>query len=692
MDAETSAVPMHHWVTRLGVKFYRYRTLVKQRWRVLAITVGAGLFLASILLFLKPVAYESVGQLMVSEPINASEGSQYIEQQAEYAETQVIVMQSPDVIDRTRRRLALENVQLSGTVKIDARIEPRSKIFTISGIGAEPETTRRYVEVLMEEFINYKREKRRDASVTTASQIGTELNKLRDEVRQQEDQLHKFTELNDMAFWEEQGKTSARFLSDLKTQQANLLTELHRLETLSSEDLLNRPVQAAQPSARGAEGALTQPDTALGADLNTEYFQKTRELVQKQAEFAERSRTWKPKHPRLKALKDSIDDLNRLLETIKQQTKESSSARVSSIKAELGSLEESIKIWEKNVLEASRKDAEYKRLNAALTRTQGLYEKLLLSMQSVEVSKNVAQETLQIMQHASAAKRVSRGIVTHLLLGIILGMLAGGGMLVFLDRTDDRFASSSEIVEQFTEPILGQIPSAEASHTDDGLPLIQPEDDRYMYAEAFRSLRSSLLFIPGDKPAKLVLVTSAIPNEGKSTVASNLAITLALSGSNTLLVDCDLRRGDLAHLFDTDGRFGLSNVLRGELPWKDACQQTKYPKLTLLPRGPVTNQSSELILSGNINELLAEFRAGFDFVIFNTSPILATDDTPSLAPRFDGTLLVMRAQHTSARSTHNALNALYQRQVNIYGLILNCIDVGMPDYYYYQYPKYYTAQ
>jgi capsular exopolysaccharide synthesis family protein len=692
MHAEVPAEPAHHWVTRLGVKLYRYRALFRQRWWLLAIAVGAGLLLGSILIVLKPVRFKSEGRMVVSEQIETAENSQFLEQQSNYAETQVMIMQSPDVLDRTRRRLALEGVQLSGSVKVEAMVEPRTFIFTISGIGREAEPTRRYVQALMEEFINYKREKRRDSAASSASQIGVELDKLRAEVRDKEDALHKFAEQNDMAFWDEQGKTSAKFLSDLKTQQANLLNELHRLETLSSEDLLNRPAQSIQPSAKGPDGSVVQTDPGIGSDLSTEYFEKTRQLVQLQAEFKERSRIWKPKHPRLKALRDSIDSLNRLIDTIKEQTRESSTARIASIKAELGSLDASITTWESKVLEASRKDAEYQRLKDTLTRTQGLYEKLLLSMQSSEVVNKVTPETLQILQQATLAKRVSRGIVTHLALGLILGLLAGGGLLVFLDRADDRFASSSEIVEQFTEPVLGQIPGAESSRTADGLLLIQPEDDRYMFAEAFRSLRSSLIFIPGDKPAKLILVTSAIPGEGKSTVASNLAITLALAGSKTLLVDCDLRRGDLAHLFDADGRVGFSTVLRGEVPWRDACQPTKYAHLSLLPRGPVTNQSSELILSGNIENLLAEFREAFDFVIFNTSPILATDDTPSIAPRFDGTLLVMRAQFTSARSTHNALNALYQRRVNLFGLVLNGIDTGMPDYYYYQYPKYYAAQ
>jgi capsular exopolysaccharide synthesis family protein len=249
------------------------------------------------------------------------------------------------------------------------------------------------------------------------------------------------------------------------------------------------------------------------------------------------------------------------------------------------------------------------------------------------------------------------------------------------------------MLDHFSEPILGQIPNVADSRKDTGLPLLQAEDDRYTYAEAFRSLRSSLIFMPNQLEMKTLLVTSAIPNEGKSTIASNLAITMAASGARVLLVDADLRRGDIAQLFDIDGRFGLSNILRGEVPWKEAViQSTKHPTLSIIARGPVTNQSGELLLKPEMVKLLEEFKDAYDLTIFNTAPILAADDTPTLAPNFDGALMVVRASFTSARLTKNSLNMLYQRQVNVLGLILNCIDSEMPDYYYYRYPKYYAAQ
>ena len=275
--------------------------------------------------------------------------------------------------------------------------------------------------------------------------------------------------------------------------------------------------------------------------------------------------------------------------------------------------------------------------------------------------------------------------------GLIGGFVVGMVLLVLMDRADDRLTSSTEMLDHFSEPILGQIPNVSDTRQETGLPLLQAEDERYTYSEAFRSLRSSLIFMPNQLELKTILITSAIPNEGKSTIASNLAVTMAASGARVLLVDADLRRGDLSELFDTDGRFGLSSILRGEMPWGKVVQNTKYPTLSLIPRGPVTNQSGELLLKHELVGLLDEFKEAYDLTIFNTAPILAADDTPTLAPNFDGVLMIVRAAFTSARISKTALNILYQRQVNVLGLILNCIDAEMPDYYYYRYPKYYAA-
>jgi capsular exopolysaccharide synthesis family protein len=671
---------------RLGLKFYRYRTLLRERWWILCLTVGLGLFVAGWMVLRTPVRYQSLGLLSVSPTISAPEGAQVSEEQNYFYGTQLQILQNPEIADRAQRRVANEAPNVTGTIKIAPTITPRTSIFSIKGVGSNPEYTRRMVDAMMEEFINYKREKRGQVTSSAMGQVSEELSRLRADLNQREAELKKFVEDNNMAFWEEQGKTAAHFLSDLKTQQANKMNDLHRLENLSAEELL---------STRSGGGGATRQDAAQGlgplsTDLSAQYLQKTQELIQKRATLEEMSKIWKPRHPKLIAMQEDIAALQRLISTIKVQNQEKTRSDIIALKADLQSIEASIKTWEDKVMAASHKDAEYQRLQKAVSYTQNMYEKLLTNIQNLDLGKNIGQETLMIMQKASVAERVPPRTLFHLLTGLLGGLLVGGVVLAFFDRADDRITSSTEMIESFTESILGQIPNVTPGDGS-GLQLLAADDERYVFAEAFRSLRSSLIFLPNQKDLKNLVVTSSIPGEGKSTISSNLAITMALGGAKVLLVDADLRRGDLASLFDTDGRFGLSSILRGEMTWKSVTQATKYANLTLIPRGPVTNQSGELLMVPAFQTFLEECKSEYDLTIFNTSPILATDDTATIAPNFDGTLMVVRAQYTSAKLVHNSLDAMYQRQVNVLGLILNAVDTEMPDYYYYRYPKYYAA-
>ena len=336
---------------------------------------------------------------------------------------------------------------------------------------------------------------------------------------------------------------------------------------------------------------------------------------------------WKPAHPKLKLIVSDLEKLQRQINIIKEQNADLVKGRVAATSAEVKSLEVSIPEWEIRVREAGRKDAEHQTLEGNVARIQTASEKLAQELRDIQIGGKASLDPFQVIQKATVAKPVPLGTIKHVLLGLIGGLVVGTIILIVLDRADDRLASSAEMIEHFSESTLGQIPNVTETRGASGLALLQEEDERYTYAEAFRSLRSSLIFMPNQTELKSILITSAIPNEGKSTIASNLAITMAAAGARVLLVDADLRRGDLAQLFDVDGKVGLSDVLRGEVPWKSAVLQTKYPTLSLIPRGPVTNQSGELLLRPMLVGLLDELKASYDLVVFNTAPILAADDT-----------------------------------------------------------------
>lgn len=691
MDSINPQQPARHLFGNLEVKLYRFRTLVARQWWILALTISLGLAFQGWKVYKKERLFESTSQLSVQEELNIQEVQKFRSQDENSSGLTLNMLRSPVVLDRARQRVRLESPELTGPPpEISTSIIPRTPIFVVTGTGTNGEYTRAFVDAVVKEFRALKQEQRESRLGQVSTGLDEQADRLQDELKQQQLALQAFVTKNNMPFWTEQARQSAEFLSSLKTRQAQLQTELQRLEQLTPDQLLISPPMSRPQQGAGSDGAgTTGQDPNFATELYQQYLQTTQQLIQRQAELAERSRVWKPKHPKLQAIQADVERLQRLLDVIKEQNRSATDARKVALSGELKSLESSVESWNTKVMEANAKDAEYKVLEANIARTSNLLEKLWSSASTIRTGPVL--DSLHVVQVATPPVEVPKGTTKHLVTGFLGGLVVGLTILLLLDRADDRIASSSELLTHFTEPILGQVPNVADTRRESGLPLLQPEDERYTYAEAFRSLRSSLIFMPNQNELKTLLVTSAIPNEGKSTVASNLAITMAAAGARTLLVDADLRRGDLAALFDTDGRTGLSDVLRGEISWDVAARETRYPKLTLLPRGPVTNQTGELLLVPILEKLFDEMRAHYDVIIFNTAPILATDDTPTLAPHFDGSLMVIRAQFTPARLTQNALKALYQRQVNVLGLVLNCIDTEMPDYYYYRYPKYYAA-
>jgi polysaccharide biosynthesis transport protein len=293
------------------------------------------------------------------------------------------------------------------------------------------------------------------------------------------------------------------------------------------------------------------------------------------------------------------------------------------------------------------------------------------------------------MEMASGPVSVRPGLIRGLLIGLGIGALAGIAILLLLDRIDDRMASFGEFQNHFSENVLGQIPKEK---TKGRVTLLQPDDARHIFAESYRNVRSSLFFMPYEGPRpKTMLITSSVPNEGKSTISSNLAITMALSGARTLLIDGDLRRGALREAFGVSSTIGFSEVLKQEVNWQEVVVPTTYENLFLLPRGKTLGQPSEHLLRDSTDALLRDMYNHYDYIIIDSSPVLAADDSTSLAPKIDATLFVVRLSYTSARLTRKSLELLYNRQVNVPGVILNYVDTSLPEYYYYQYSEYYNT-
>jgi capsular exopolysaccharide synthesis family protein len=298
------------------------------------------------------------------------------------------------------------------------------------------------------------------------------------------------------------------------------------------------------------------------------------------------------------------------------------------------------------------------------------------------------------LEPASPAKRSYKEAKTMITQAGFMGLALGCGIILLITLRDDRFASLVEVTESFGDNVVGQVPEMAGLDTPGSPPpaLLQSEDERHMYAESYRNLRSALLYlaVDGQRP-RVLLISSAVPNEGKSTVATNLARAMALGGSKVLLMDADLRKGHIHERLGLKSKPGLSEWLRQPGDLNHFIQATDLDNLSFLPRGSVSHNPGDLFLKPAFDELLATLRAQYEYIIVDSSPVFAADDSSTLAPKTDGALFVVRSRFSNARIVREALNILFQRQARVLGLILNRADTTSRTYYAYKYAEYYAT-
>ncbi|MEO0454824.1 MAG: polysaccharide biosynthesis tyrosine autokinase, partial [Verrucomicrobiota bacterium] len=438
----------------------------------------------------------------------------------------------------------------------------------------------------------------------------------------------------------------------------------------------------------------TTTDAILTQSANKSYIDTKKDISGLETQLGQLSEFLTDKHPKIIGLKESIERKEQLLEVAEKQGIEQLLDRKDALLLKVSNTQELIKEWEQKSREAGRLVADHDNLKADVERLKELRNRLSDVTVNLDVSTSTSQVSISILETASEAAKSRPGILKALLTASLIGLLAGIGILFVLDRIDDRVNSFSEFRDYFEEEVLGQVPfEKEVAAGSDRIPLLQSDDERQVYSESFRNIRSSLMYMAtdGERP-KVILVTSAIPGEGKSTVACNLARTLAFSGASTLLIDGDIRKGVVHEEFKISKEKGLADVLEGAMEWKEAIQEVDLPSLSVISRGSPKKSIGELLIHPISSSIIKEMKSQYDHVIIDSPPVLAADDTPSLAPKVDGVIMVMRSSFTSSRLTQTSLDQLRQRQANIIGIVINCINTSLPDYYHYEYYRSYYQE
>jgi len=643
------------------------------------------------MIYQAPNAFLSSSKMMVAGKLNLAQNAVYSEDTNNFYGTQIQLMLSDDVRTGAEALVRATHPELPPVkVTLSVTQRPRTSIFELEAVSTASDYTQAYLNAVMQKYLDVKKSMRADQGSHVSTAITEQLIQIEKDLRNGEDEMLEFQKEHNIGFIQEEGNSAAAYLVKLNQEYARLKTEFDLLSLLDLDQNLDRQQAAPRPSETVTA---SQPDEGMPfADVGPEGdYLKAKQAVQLlKAERETLSKDLRPKHPKIIRLNDEIDKQEKLIALYRQDAVEKLETRRKSIGKQMENLQSNIKEWEKKALDLSQQLAQFNRLKGKVERQKTLYDRLTNNLKDVDVSQVVdGGDQVGIMESATTPVSVRPGLVRSLLVGLGFGAFAGLVILILLDRIDDRMASFTEFQHYFTENILGQIPKEKSKGT---LNLLQADDARHVFAESYRNVRSSIFFMPYEGPRpKTLLVTSAVPNEGKSTVSANLAITMALSGAKTLLIDGDLRRGALREMFDIHSKIGFSEILKQEVNWREVVVPTSLPSLFVLPRGNTLSQPSEHLLRESTDAFLKDIYNHYDYIIIDSSPVLAADDATSLAPKIDATLFVVRLSYTSARLTKKALELLYHRQVNVPGIILNYVDTSLPEYYYYQYAEYYNT-
>lgn len=671
----------------------KYLSFLRNFWWIPLLTLALAVVVAATIFFCTLPTFVSYGSMWETEKLRLPDGAAFTYDRDNYIGTLTELLRSRKMWDRTTNYMvAFHKDQLiwdkdGYIIPVDIQIyaSPKSSVYTIQARSANPGFTPAYLDALMEQYKEYRLNVRGEVSVHTQNSISEQVQVYERDMKQAQEALAAYEASNNFAVLEEESKADGSHLTKLKTDLSDYQLQMAQLEARELE-LDYGQASATNGSDTIFESLRNSSSTASSVSARMDADKQVEVLKQERARLAKYLR---PAHIKMIKLDEDIARAQKLAQVFHEQNHEQIMATRKALQIEIDNTEAFIKQWEATVSDVNARLAKADALKQEVASKQRMYDRLSALNDNVQVSQRIDLDTLDILDQASPAKRSYTEAKTMLAQSLIIGLGSGLAIVFLLARRDDRFGSLMEVAESFGDNVVGQVPELAGREP---LALLRDNDDRHVYAESYRNLRSALLYlaVDGVRPRTL-LVTSAVPDEGKSTVATNLARAMALGGANVLLIDGDLRKGRLHELLELQSKPGLSDLLREDGDAEPFIQATDLPNFAFLSRGAITRNPGDLLLNPAFEQMLGRFQQRYDYVLIDSSPVFASDDTATLAPKVEGTLFVVRSRYSHARMVREALELLFHRQAKVLGLILNRTDPLAPSYHFYKYAKYYTS-
>lgn len=556
-----------------------------------------------------------------------------------------------------------------------------SRLVDVKFRSPDPALAAQIVNAVAAGYIQQNLEYKFLASKEATDWLEERLTEQRQQVQNAELALQRYREQNDAISFADRENIVVQKLADI-----NAAVTSARITRTQRESIYNQ--------LQNSRNDPTLLDTFPAILANSFIQQMKGQLADLQRQRSTLGETLLEGHPRMIDLASSIKTTQARIDAEVQKIVQSVKSELDAALAQERSLVQALEQQKGEALGMNQKFIEYSVLEREAQSSKQLYDSLMQRAKETGVSGELRTSNIRVVDAAErprspATPRTTVNLASGLLSGLFLALV-----LVFLfEYTDSRIKTPEEVKTFLRLPHLGMLPLMEAKKGEGYVRLDGTVPANF--SEAFRVLRTNVLFSTATDGAQSLLVTSTGPGEGKSLVASNLAISLAQAGRRTLLIDADMRKPKAHGIFDVPQEPGLSNLLVGAAKASACVRKTATPELWVLTAGRVPPNPAELLGSDRFKDFLASLKSHFEWVVIDSPPVMAVADASVIAHSTTGILFVVGAEMTSRHAARRAVDQLESAQGHFYGAVLNRVDLERNAYYYShyyrrEYAEYYT--
>ncbi len=547
-----------------------------------------------------------------------------------------------------------------------------TRIIQISYTHADPEMAAKIANLFAEEFIDYNVRWRVDESLRAVEDLKIRADEQAKKVQELGNELQVYKERNNMVSLDQR--------KDIVTEK---LKALNGLMTDDNSKLSEAQVRLNQvQECRRTGGDLANLPFIAGLP-NVQHLQQ--EIGAQKVSIADLAQRFRPKYPTMKAALDSLAQNQAELAQELDNAAASVEEGYETAKRDYAQAKTDLANQEAEALKLDRFSVDYGTLQNELNVNQELLANILTRMRETTMSASIESQNARIIDPASRPRKPSSpNIALNLAAGAFGGLGLGLALAFVIAFIDDRVKSAYQVETVIGLPLIGIIPKIRKMDGPSRAKVVLNNADP-LVAEAFLTIHSNLRLKSESQHAKAILVTSTRPSEGKSFVASNLALAFAKHGERTILVDCDLRKPNVHNEFGVPNTTGVIDYCAEAVPLDKVIVTGRIPHLDLLPAGGRAANPTNILNGAGFTHLVDELRSRYDRIVFDTPPLAPVSDAMIILPHVDGVIFTIRFNHVHARGARFCARRILETKIPCLGAVMNGLDLALSDYYYAEY-------